>query len=770
MRGSSSRWRTWTRRLTWLREAAPIPWRQLAAYALVSLFLALAVASYFSTLSTGTLTLRLAPCADGACVSWVMPSGKAWAQGARPGMAALSADGQPLNGPFPPGWSLEPVAEAELLASSGDTVSMGVTINPIGQSPMKFSLWALGAMFALLGVTVVLRRPDLPEARWFGLFAGFAALGLAVGPSAGGPAPSWALAVNHLALIGLALSFLPFVTALSGDTRRWGGPVIIAHHLAIGLILMTAYLLTVLAAPQLYEFHLFIGLYVALSLLGGMALLAIGTVTQATAVGRLQTRVSLLGTGLGTLPFIGLTLIPLAIGQEAVYPAHLTILAVGLMPAAFAYAILQHQLMGIRRLIHRGVVYGTTTVAVLAVVILAVDLVLAPYTGVAAGGRVSFVAPATVLGGIVLFFSVRRGARWLIDRFLYRDVVDYREFLRVVPGDLPASNTTAEAATSIASRLAEILDLESALLFVGNSPEETVPVGAAGPRADEVLERLCPQLVASGRLSGGQGVAEVQWESDTLLLVPFTASGAYRGHLLLGPKAGGDVFLDEQKRLVTAIAPMLALALDKSELAEDRRALNTRLMKAEEAERARIAGDLHDGPLQKALLIAGGLGARTNDGGDLARQLAAELREISSRLRPSILDDLGIVSASEWLLEGVSKRSGLPTTFSHPDVSEEDRFAPDIELALFRIAQEATNNILKHAEANAVEVSLSREDHALRLRVADDGAGFSTPPSSKDGGFGISGMRERAMQVNGSLQVVSQPGSGTTIIVNIPLE
>ena len=100
------------------------------------------------------------------------------------------------------------------VGDAGEILHLVVTESPISKGPLKFSLWLVGGAFALLGAAVMVRRPDLPAARRFALFSGVCAVALAVGPSAGGPAPAWALGIQVLTLTGIGITFLPFVVEL----------------------------------------------------------------------------------------------------------------------------------------------------------------------------------------------------------------------------------------------------------------------------------------------------------------------------------------------------------------------------------------------------------------------------------------------------------------------------------------------------------------------------------------------------------------------------
>jgi len=154
----------------------------------------------------------------------------------------------------------------------------------------------------------------------------------------------------------------------------------------------------------------------------------------------------------------------------------------------------------------------------------------------------------------------------------------------------------------------------------------------------------------------------------------------------------------------------------------------------------------------------------------LLDETGERLRHLSHELRPTILDDLGLRHALAYLGEGVSERSGIKVT-----VIGELRERPPVavELAVYRVAQEALNNALRHAaNLSAVSVRLRRERGALLCEIQDDGAGFDVDAVLRDkvdAGLGLLGMRERVQAVGGSLYIRSAPQAGTTVEVRIPL-
>lgn len=728
--------------------------------------LVVAIAAYASTLQPGSLTLNIGLCGDTACVSWVMPGGKAWSQGARPGMTVVSIDGRDLADSYLDIGPRIPVVEADLLSSTGKVVHVEVTENPIGRSPMKFSLWIVSGAFALLSAAVLLRRPDLQSAREFALFGGVSAIALAVGPSAGGPAPVWALIVQFLSLVGVGAFLSVFIFSLTQTATgsRWSA--ILHIFPSCGFIIACLYVASVVAVPPLYEIvRPMLALYVSGAAVGAVSLLALQGVRERSPLTREQARVMLFGTAVGMLPFVCLTFVPEAIGAGSLYPVHFTVLPLAFVPVSFAYGVLHHHLLGIRRLVHRGMVYGIATV----VLLILVNLGLAVLMRFSEASIVPLSLSAMLFGGIVAFFLLRRGARWLVDILLYRADTDYRSILQVMQKDLRDVDHVPETAAGIVTHVAQTLDLESTLLFLGKDLTHSRLVARAGARTDYVLRNM-PALL--GSYAGHVAVADVtqvRCNSDSLLIAPLKSSGRNLGFLVLGPKEGGEVFIEEEKRLASTIKWVLAVAIEKGMLSEELGDLNRRLVAAQETERARMAADLHDGALQTALLIAAGPGRRTMNGSrKLAHQLVVELREFCSRLRPAILDDLGVVPALEWLLEREQKRSGMRVCLSMQNMIEEDRFSADIELALFRVAQEAITNVVKHAKATSIEVSLSREGDNLTLQVTDNGEGLPAEPYGR-GGLGLYGMRERVTALNGSFNISSAPGLGTTVTVCVPV-
>jgi two-component system sensor histidine kinase UhpB len=207
------------------------------------------------------------------------------------------------------------------------------------------------------------------------------------------------------------------------------------------------------------------------------------------------------------------------------------------------------------------------------------------------------------------------------------------------------------------------------------------------------------------------------------------------------------------------------------------RRLGRSVLRVQEDERRRLARDLHDGVGQNLTALKHRLvGLRDvatdpalRDALDAAVALCSDTledtRELSRLLRPTILDDLGLEPALRWLGRSIGEAAGIAIAVEIEPLPPIDG---ERETLLFRIAQEALNNIAKHAKARSVLLRLVERDSQLQLQVVDDGVGFD--PSVRAGGSGLSGMRERLQLFRGRVELHSAPGNGTRLRAVVPLD
>lgn len=209
--------------------------------------------------------------------------------------------------------------------------------------------------------------------------------------------------------------------------------------------------------------------------------------------------------------------------------------------------------------------------------------------------------------------------------------------------------------------------------------------------------------------------------------------------------------------------------------------LNAHLQNIIEQERISLAREIHDdlgqtlsalkmdlGWVNKRLLAdQAQLATKISEMKSIIDQSVKSVKRICSDLRPGILDDLGLVSAASWYLDAFQQRSGIQCLLNiEPPEIQIER---ETSTALYRILQEALNNVVRHANASQVAVSLTRVKETIVLEVADNGKGIDTT-IQKSLSFGIIGMRERAYALNGEFSVSEQPAGGTIIRVEIPVD
>jgi signal transduction histidine kinase len=206
--------------------------------------------------------------------------------------------------------------------------------------------------------------------------------------------------------------------------------------------------------------------------------------------------------------------------------------------------------------------------------------------------------------------------------------------------------------------------------------------------------------------------------------------------------------------------------------------LSAKVVRAQEDERRAISRELHDevGQSLSALIVEAGNSAATlpaeaaeartrlDSMRAIAQRCLDAVRNMSLLLRPSMLDDFGLVPALEWQAREVQKRSGLRITVEADDEAGE---VPDEHrTCIFRLAQETLHNITKHAQAKSARLTLVRDANSVRLVVQDDGRGFD---AGRTRGLGLLGMRERVARLRGSFDIDSSPGKGTRVTVTLPL-
>lgn len=377
-----------------------------------------------------------------------------------------------------------------------------------------------------------------------------------------------------------------------------------------------------------------------------------------------------------------------------------------------------------------------------------------------------------------------------------------------------------ERLRSALQRLVNSIDFADAGLVLlrqaGSGAVETqVATGFTAGDGDQWLE----SARALGVACADRGMVMCQHRDGTTMAVPFTeALVEPRCHLQPSPttmislpmmveqQVIGSIVLAQSEtsahqglsqpelELLLGIARQLSLSIENARLyqaaQEHERVLGAMLRQvvgAQEAERQRIARELHDATGQSLTAISLGLrGVETMlgqaDPAKLADQIAelrtystnalGELRSIIADLRPSILDDMGLAAALKWYVQGYERRRSIATALEVTGTPL--RLPAEVETVLFRVTQEALTNVAKHAEASSVTVRLDHGPGQVTLTVEDNGSGFDPREVLRDDGqptgWGLLDIQERAALVGGTYRIDSRPGHGTSVQITVPLK
>jgi len=345
----------------------------------------------------------------------------------------------------------------------------------------------------------------------------------------------------------------------------------------------------------------------------------------------------------------------------------------------------------------------------------------------------------------------------------------------------------------VARRSRKLLNARLVTVLLPVGTEELRFVAVAGEGGAELIGQTMPRAASkSGRVIGrgrSERVDSVlddpevdhdvmrQFGARTGLWVPLVARGRTIGLLAAHDKLASDPrFSDNDLRLAETFASRASVAVDLSQrIARD---AFRRVVEAQELERRRLARELHDETGQALTSILLGLKSLEDAvDTDKARGSVAGLRELvvatlqdvrrlAVELRPKVLDDFGLVPALERLTESFAEQTEIDVRFETALGGE--RLPAELETALYRIVQEALTNIVKHAHARSVSIVLARKPDTVALVIEDDGRGFD-PATTREGGFGLEGMRERIGLLDGKLQIESRADAGTTIVAEVRL-
>jgi signal transduction histidine kinase len=307
-------------------------------------------------------------------------------------------------------------------------------------------------------------------------------------------------------------------------------------------------------------------------------------------------------------------------------------------------------------------------------------------------------------------------------------------------------------------------------------------------------EGLAGQVIASGEATVIEDYAAYPYRVQdfvdggvkSVLAVPILTGDRVFGTLGVIALKDKRSFSSRDVTVVSGVARQAAVAIENARLYQSMRSYAKQILTAQEEERKRMARELHDDTAQALVALSrqldallsdhdhtpGSLRPRMEELRQLTAQISRDVRRFSQDLRPSTLDDLGLLPTLEGLSNRLSEEDDVRALLEV--VGDERRLTPETELVLFRIAQEALNNVRKHSAATEVLTRVEFTDGVVRITVSDNGQGFTVPDRPGElvetGKLGLTGMLERAHLAGGTLTVRSKPGEGTTVTAEIPVE
>ncbi len=735
----------------------------------------------------------------------VYPGGPADTAGVRIGDQILEIDNKPID-PL----RSEPRYRAGVKAGdairyklerNGEPTDLSLTIGSYSENlpllgvHLGIQILSIGLWMISLILTLFSPQDDV-RTRLLGL--GFLMAGLTV---AAGGASGWNSFWGATTIQKVLLSLLsPVILAahltfpsVSFPKHRKGViyTVFVVSCLLSILVIIDDWILT----PRGYSFREYWGIYLRqwiliffiVSWLIAVALLIRNRFRSPDPEIRRQTGIIIWGMVLGIGPFFTFTLLPyLFFGQEYL-AGSFTILFLLLLPLAYTYVIFQRKLLVVDFIINRIVVWFTLVLLILIISILIFGLLVILF---------NLPPQLPIYGGLVAvliampFASLAKVVQTQVDRILYGSHYDFTTVTSSLSNQLAQPLDRNRLVELLTQHLPQQMGIQRAALFltVGNGLdlEGTNENQNTFPMVDELRQVLLEYRwpVRAAQLWTERSLANVFPFNPQISLkefewgqvyAPLIAESKLQGILVLGKRVSGDVYSDRDLHIIATVAEQGALAATNLRLVEALRGLTQQLVRAEEEQRKRLASDLHDTVLQELFYIKRGLRKYPDNPEllDYMEGIIQNLRQIIKAQRPPLLDR-GLLLTLQGLVEDMQKRAGSSTAITwHSSLDGTLSLSDDKAASIFRIAQEALNNAVKHAHARRIEVKLEPEArNGIRLIVKDDGIG--APEVEKDGKlaqnhFGLLLMQERATMIGADLKIHALLGEGTAIVLEVQL-
>lgn len=430
---------------------------------------------------------------------------------------------------------------------------------------------------------------------------------------------------------------------------------------------------------------------------------------------------------------------------------------INLIPLSLAIAILHSRLWDVDLILNRTLVYGALTAGIVALYVLLVGA-LSMLSQASGNLLISLLATGLIA---FLFQPLRERLQRGVNHLMYGDRDEPYAALARLGRRLEASLATQAVMPTVVNTVREVLKLPYVAIYIQSPPGHKI-----------VAESASPSL----RIEGG--IIRVPGMEREGLCMPLIHQGETLGFLVLGPRAPNEAFSSTDLRLLDDLAPQVGVAVHAARLTADLQRSRERLVLAREEERRRLRRDLHDdlAPTLATLGLTASTAADlipTNPGTATAlvkelrteiRATVGNIRRLVYDLRPPTLDELGLLAA---VRERAAQYSNAPDGF-HVTVdapAELPALPAAVEVAAYRIAQEALENVSKHSQARQCTIRFANHNR-LEIEITDDGIGL---PPNLTPGVGLRSMRERAEELGGSCVIERGANCGTRVLASLPI-
>jgi signal transduction histidine kinase len=472
---------------------------------------------------------------------------------------------------------------------------------------------------------------------------------------------------------------------------------------------------------------------------------------------------------------------------------HLTLLPLAILPILSDYVLFRHQLLGNTSLFSRRIMRVLLWLLLASLFIFPTIILLRTLDqgGTPSEEMRNYLYTGLLLGSLWLFPQAWNKLRDVGDTFLYHDFYQYNRSLREISRELTQLRGLGQICIFLLPRLANMLNASDVALLVRTERDRTQQSGQGAQQGWQCYGgQTSKKTLAQEHLRGVADLALTHLRQpqdeplliDGVLVTPLYDGEQVRGLLCLGAKHNLEPYERQDKSFLMTLAAQLAVLEVNSRYLERAQAdalqlaaLSSRVVCAQEEERRHLAMELHDDALQQAMLLSRQLAdardmTEVAEAMPLARSIVSSLRHTCLELRPPLLDELGLCEALNWLAKQNEQRSGrqqVRIRLIVQDASAYERLAVPIELALYRVIQEALSNILKHANASQVVIKLHQNrEGLLTVLVGDNGRGFR-PGLVRTERLGLVGMHERMRSIGGEFRIRSTPGRGTCVRARI---